>query len=411
MAFLWRDQTIRHALQGEAQSARGRLFTHTFLQTADTCCLLSGRERFGLESLCRACVLPRDPKTTFRKWLREEEHSPSPTPGTTKDLYREYHASRLQRSFLRRVLSAPMSYGPSVVAGSYPLHTFLQAVAAIPWDARDIDIFTADEAAFYRIRQLYVSDVLQPLGFHLQEREQLFGSNMQFAFGKSSGPLPSDDDKSNSDMDAHRVDDDATSATSAIGDATSVASNELPSRVTPEEIKCDLPAHIELYELTRGQHDGSTLIARWQHTQSAATRPVTGFQDLQETPEHLPASFQRRPYIPLVTTVLKPDSVAETPLVPAVLRAINVVLIRTQRHVDTSVQLEETVCSGFDMTQCCVTLTVTAELRCRCRGYFGGLRAACLRHIEIRATGFTHVFTQLSRIDKYLCRGFRWPKT
>ena len=131
-----------------------RIIIPLFLETY----VLPGSVVYALQAVASGLLVVRDPTSSMKRWLSLREHGRGTILRSPCLLYQEYHASHLQRIFLRCIL---LRYPDAAcVAGGFVLASFLGGA----FQADDIDLFLSYEVDVDDISDMYDAIVLGPLG-------------------------------------------------------------------------------------------------------------------------------------------------------------------------------------------------------------------------------------------------------
>ena len=337
-----------------------------------SCYALSGQELFRLELVCRACVQSVSAAVTFRRWLVKYEAGRGSVFLCTASLYVEYHAAHLQRVFLRRV----RQYSTSVViAGSFPASMYMETLGRAEWRPDDIDIFLMNEALVEVLHHDYLETVLLPLGLILQSTK-----------GKTSYRDPCDTDT------RERVSIEDFDDLMYLEDSVTMWIDHFLQHI------CHGHPQIEYAGLKMMREDLEVL--------------------LHNTAAHVPRKLHAPDYYVLQSRRLEPRRAKAGPVqanssfLPTSLLPINIIMIQPCEPAIPNDDFPAFVCRNFDITLCSVALTVHDDLQYSFVEYDSAFRALRARKIVLRDRAFScvprFVGTQMSRITKYLMRGFRW---
>jgi hypothetical protein len=148
-AGMWEDRLVR----------RQRAMFDVLVSHVALTYLLPGYSLYQLSQVCRSVLPIERAHSAFQHWLNKQEGGVDALHLDTRNRNREYHAARLQRSFLRDVMRlrhaglSPGSVDPEcppdiAIAGSYPAAMYLANTKLnCRWRPGDIDLFL-----FRRIR-------------------------------------------------------------------------------------------------------------------------------------------------------------------------------------------------------------------------------------------------------------------
>ena len=153
---------LAFATRPGGQSGWGTSNVSSLLHLMKTHYYVSGAEFYLLEQVCRAWVQLSGAFVYFRKWLQDNEALSGSLYFwlSPQLLYKIFHASCLQRCFLRYILVRPLS---AVLAGGFLVYQHLLSTGGCDWSTKDIDVFLADAALLDDVGDLYRTMVLVPL--------------------------------------------------------------------------------------------------------------------------------------------------------------------------------------------------------------------------------------------------------
>ena len=156
---MWRAQAIRRrgSIQPTASSIAGNTLHRIVLPRIDSLYLLSGRDLFRLEHLNIDFLHSCPSEQYFRQWLQRYENNRGAMCQSVEALYREYHAARVVRRFLRCITQR---YRSLVITGSFAAACYLESHRFEAWRPGDIDLFVFDEQVAIDVETRFI-DTLQ----------------------------------------------------------------------------------------------------------------------------------------------------------------------------------------------------------------------------------------------------------
>ena len=156
---MWRAQAIRRrgSIQPTASSIAGNTLHRIVLPRIDSLYLLSGRDLFRLEHLNIDFLHSCPSEQYFRQWLQRYENNRGAMCQSVEALYREYHAARVVRRFLRCITQKHRSL---VITGSFAAACYLESHGFEAWRPGDIDLFVFDEQVAIDVETRFI-DTLQ----------------------------------------------------------------------------------------------------------------------------------------------------------------------------------------------------------------------------------------------------------
>ena len=134
---MWRAQAIRRrgSIQPTASSIAGNTLHRIVLPRIDSLYLLSGRDLFRLEHLNIDFLHSCPSEQYFRQWLQRYENNRGAMCQSVEALYREYHAARVVRRFLRCITQKHRSL---VITGSFAAACYLESHGFEAWRPGEI---------------------------------------------------------------------------------------------------------------------------------------------------------------------------------------------------------------------------------------------------------------------------------
>ena len=138
---------------------------------------------------------------------------------------------------------------------------------------------------------------------------------------------------------------------------------------------------------------------------------------LRDTTKHLPTTFRTPAYKILASIKIRPYE-AMTQILPATLSNINLILVHIPMYDDASMmalqrhEYTSVLCSNFDITLCAVALNVDECLVYQYETFLDASADIRENKLSLTSCAFSsernRVNYQMSRIWKYVLRGFRW---
>ena len=351
------QQRMRHSsMDNPHQALVACEIVHTALRLWRLHCfqthMFVGREIFQLHGVCQGCCQCISTTTLLQAWLRKHEGGRGVAIGRRVTvLYMEYSAAILQRVFLREAQSLLRFVA---IAGSFPSSKYLEERGVCDWRPNDIDLFVHSRDAVDVLERMYTEIVAGPL--HL---------NVDRHFGPASA-LDTNDDLYN-----NRI-------------SLSLTSNGLRGMSLAD----DIAAWIDCNDVAA----------------SGCAEAVR--LDLRETLNHVPSRRVAAGYDVLLTLHLRPWCVHTVP--SQTLLPVNIILITPFEGSYEESAFARKVCQSFDVTLCCVSLSVDSDLTFILEGYDDSFAALDARKLILREQAFADVRSQMNRIRKYLKRGFSW---
>ena len=146
------------------------------------------------------------------------------------------------------------------------------------------------------------------------------------------------------------------------------------------------------------------------------TRYSTRRNELRATAENLPRQLAKREYRLKATNRLIPLRNPQWHYKAAL--PVNIIAIEPrdpsyEPGKATRTENEAFVCRNFDLSLCCVAMTITETLVYEFEEYQDAFTALQNRELKLSKISFTNrrnaIGVQLDRIRKYIDRGWRWP--
>ena len=342
----------------------------------------------------------------FIAYLQEHESFITKTlPRSSLELYKEFHASHLQRIFLRTAMEKLQSK-PEIrvcISGSYPLSIRVrQHRGTCAWLPGDIDIFFSHTAPdkqtgssmFEMLVEMYTAIVANPLVLEVHSE-------------KSEDYKSSDEEVNNSretiSVVSNIIHTDMSSSESvdSIGSIHSGAAQNL--------------RHISCRPSKQAIHDRIRLYCATvkENIYYGADRHMTQIiiEQLEKILEELPGASVCPDYFVKESCIIQTRTYESLWRQPAVLRDINLIFVKTLEKLPPQKSFAGLICSSFDMAQCAVSLECDSNL-----AYHTFLHESdayqLIHDSRIRLTsrafisGNDAVVKQLNRVVKYIRRGF-----
>ena len=333
--------------------------TDIVLPRCDEVYMLTGAERWHITSIARGFLQQKKVLVEYRRWLCKQESGRGFFLPGILIIYREYHASKLQRCYLRRLCT--LSH-PCVVAGSFPSAMYLNQTSSCGWSPNDIDIFVGDKTTYGYLLGLYREMVVNPL--QLQERSTYWSQSNDINENCEYPNLVQSPRRWNALDRDHRA---------------------LPLR---ERIGYWLQEALDREIITYALYESMTRIY-----------------------EFLPALFIPQTYS--VCATLQILCLRGRSDVPKSLVPVNIILVNLPTRIDCASAAASFICNGFDITACCVALQVNEDLSFTFQEYNNAFDALRNNKLILRPSAFCggarNVPAQMRRLSKYLQRGLRWP--
>ena len=417
-------------------NAKHRTVLFLLLQHLILSYILSGEEVARLEYICLGTVMRLGSRNRFRQWLAVYEGERISRIPTLWILYRYYHASHLQRLFLRRVvlLGSNMrlnSTGGSAcvaIAGSFPLSLLMNSFGDHTWHPNDIDIFVGGEMDFEYLVSLYIRMLLLPLGvqYNFSSWKNTYQPRSKsrvrtVGTGRGRVELGSFTHKMCLLNDRRRL------AKPTVAVVTRRIENWLSQHcpvysTLRRQRNSTSSAHIPvelIHETTNQLSRGTQEAMLYEMTDQLPPQLISGSSShtvdgmLHETTNQLPREFQMPCYCVRRTARFRFMSGSTRPNVPDILVPINIVLISPTPSIDVfPASFPDLVKSSFDIVNCAVSLHVTEDLvyETVCSEDIKALNASHKLKLTPMAFGSSNgsVGATMQRLDKYFCRGYHW---
>ena len=390
----WRSSILSRRSNCSLSCGTFQAIANAFMMHASKTGMLSGAEMYQLEAVCAHAVQWQRASAAFRDWLCANENRRVGSEVSVAHLYADFHASRLQRLYLRSVLK---QIAPAVCAGGFPASAWCNMRGLPSWRPGDIDIFLFSDDDMDRASNLY---------------ECVVGDNM--------GALMVSEEW-------------RTSCESVIGGGTPHAEGRsVRRRISKKRRVCgDDAASPEHPWSSRDLHGAVvswTVSARDSHQKAtyasySVDQSSVNFNDflgrVRETEAHLPRALSPPAHRVVYTKQLHLTRTGLVRHAPKSLIKVN--LIRLNRVCSPTgeqhaVEMSKQICQDFDITACCVAITELSDdlhfTSDSFKLYNGAGEALTSRSLVLTSTAFAcqnkSVHWQMQRISKYLARLFAW---
>ena len=333
----------------------------------ETTYLLDGRHHATIHTVCKASSVEESFKEYVCEWLRLFE-SGRGLSLPFQSAYNEYHASHLQRLFLRALLCYSATNSKKKITSSSFDVAIAGSFAINVLEAKDIDIFVTRKYMVRRIVILYQQIVLSNLGL-VQEGPSVF-----HLIDKDDGPLD---------------------ALSFSGTGKDAVDSDISPRVTILDV-------LAIWE--------SQLVGYMSETSMKVDGVCANI--LSSSKSHLPEHLDASCYNVLRSVLLRARSCKGNPC-SRVLLPINITLVRPLAMRE-NLTFPELIVRGFDLNHCRAYLTVSDDLRYDQHMSPSTSSDVAHRTLRLGPTSFrghnprAAVSTQLRRIHKYALRGYSW---
>ena len=320
----------------------------------------TGAERLRISSVAQGFSPRRKVLVEYRRWLCRQESSRGYfLPGIHR-IYREYHASKLQRCYLHRLRAME---SPCVVAGGFASAMFLAQASVCAWHTNDIDIFVGDKDIFKRLLHLYKEVLADPL--HLQVQTSFW------------------------------------------------------SRARGSDEECEYPHFLKSpRERWHGEYEESRAVPLRERIEDwlqmaliEETITPSMHKVLARVREFVPVEPTPQTYV--IQATLRAHCSSAQHDVPQALVPLNIILVTLPHHITSEPAAASFICNGFDITACCTALMVNDDLSFTFLEYHKAFDALLHAELILRPPAFAgetrSVSAQMRRLIKYLQRGFHWP--
>ena len=334
---------MNSSLTGHLSAQRVLEIWSICLRTIDLSYSLTIAELSLLAGVCKVFRASVSSHQYCRRWLRRYESGRGSLWSRFAPLFREYHAARVLRCFLHGLGSFNP---PVVISGSFATAMFLESTVGCSWRPKDIDVWTCSSSQVALISDMFVENVLRPLGL----KEQYCTTETDATF------------------------------------------SEFPDSAG----------------MQRACTDHETLLPKlksWlRGDENCLCNRNIDVSLLEAVIDHLPHRFESRA-LPVTST----STIAlqrEAKFVPACMMPLNIIVVDIGNPCD----LAKEVCSGFDITACCIELAVADGQQYEFRFHHGAKEAALRGVLKLTPNAFwsSSPNLQMLRVAKYLERGFSW---
>ena len=380
---MWRANILRRreSMHATGSSSADKTLQRIVLPRIDALYLLAGHEIFRLQQVSISFLHVCPPRQYFQKWLGRHEKSRGAIRQGVPALYREYHAARVVRRFLRSITQKHRSL---VITGSFAAACYLESHGLEAWRPGDIDVFVSDEQVARDVESEFVSTLQAQLCMDVARH--------------SWNP------------DVAQCEDTSLSLVLLGKDASVHATG---SHWTPHDLRIAVGNWLASYFPAR-EHEDDIPEAEVDDVLAAEAEPswTTPEQEMQRVMANLPANPQPSMLKMCSTVRLTPSSPKKLGT-PAALLPINIIHVEPRIDSPPFTDIRECVCRNFDQAACCMTLSVSPDFVYTYHDLYGA--ADCLRdrRLQLRSQAFscqrTDVEQQMKRIWKYVLRGFKFP--
>ena len=389
----WRADTIhrRMSIPKTPSSITASTLHRVVLPRIDALYLLSGRDLFRLEHVSTEFLHSRSAKEHFRQWLQRYENCRGAIRQTVGALYREYHAARVVRRFLRGITQNRRDL---VITGSFASARYLESHGLEAWRPGDIDIFVVEEQVAAAVEAEYVEALKVQLSLDTVRR------GWAPEDGKCEGAVGS----------------------LAFADKNGL-SIPIDSRWTPRDLRIAVrkwlmeysEAHEHQSYSEAHEHEGDACedVMHAETDMSLTAR----LREMQRVLVNLPDDPQPS-MLKICSTVRLTPATRTTEQrkmgMPAALLPINIIYVQLLQEGSEIKDIRECVCNNFDQAACCMTLSVSSDFEYECQELNDA--ADCLRRrlLRLRPQAFScqhsDVEQQMQRILKYVTRGFHFEQ-
>ena len=395
--FNWRDHVLSRRSGATFPASPFVKAAPTFARYATESLLLSGADVYKLETLCTNTVHYASAVVVFRRWLAKHEKRRMRRDIPVRELYAEYHASRLQRMFLRRIL---LHMKQVVCAGGYPAAMLCKVRGLPSWTPCDVDIFCYTEEDMVAAAKLFDHTVALNMGSAVQ-----ISTWMTSDVGVHQDPAERDMTINAVPENAGRYSQMDTEPIAqhpwTVATLRPLITNWCSSNPARKHI-----AHFRQHTTAR---DGTD-----RHCFEAFMR------ELQRTDQHLPERLEAPLNRVLYTHKLHVKNIGLLRHSSNCVTPVNLIRMQVPTGMGVSgnfvARCRQQLCEGFDMTLCSVALThVESDLSLHDSAFWsynGASEALTARKVVLTSTAFAcqdHLIAwQMSRISKYLARQFHW---
>ena len=351
--------------------------------------MINGKDYYRLQLLSSSFLRSYDSSFFFTLWLQYYEKGRGipqyDSERRLETLYREFHGSILLRLFINKIQRECRSVA---IAGSFAMCRYLEDACLESFEPGDIDIFIAGRENFWICVGTIDSQVLDPLGLSMCDVKK----------DKEYDSDSSSERRSTSRETIREYHSNSSSGGRSRSRQRRKTRRRSRKRTTPWRLSVLTRAVEDYANATEGLHTDNER------------------RELTATSRHIPFQLRPQRYRVLHAVRVLADDVPSRREnhIPQALRPLNVVLIEG-RHGNKDVpstNFATFVCSSFDILPCSIALVGEGLYDFKFQASQKVFQ--CLRDRELHLTeyafscNFHTVNAQMSRILKYIRRGFSW---
>ena len=402
------SENVRGRIRNEATGSS--ITVAAIRNVVDVCVrdyLMDAAEVCAVECVCGGTLLSEPMSSFIDNWLSSHPEHGEVEPATSyMAKYQMYHGRRLTRRFIREVQRHRSS---AVVAGSFVTALYARMFDRITWSPNDMDVFVTSYEDYVWVDELFMKKIAVASGQSLvrttstgracsssflhayedtSESSPVGGeSGVDNTTWSDSTSIPDEEAGSDTfDLDPMR---NPTSSTSSAGVPVSSVVDWI-ANFTNRRV-----AHMYVGERKSGGQDTCT---------------VAVMRELERTLNHLPVLKTERNYD--LERTCRITCVCPQGTTPAFV-PLNIIQVSwTEPHCG-EFNTAKGIIQGFDLTPCCIAVTVDNDDHCIFQDAHGACMAIRSKTMACTTSAFQHriapVEVQMTRILKYLRRGFRWP--
>ena len=406
-----RSENVRGRMRNAATSSS--MTVAAIKNVVDVCVrdyLLDAAEVCVVECVCSGTLLSEPMSFIIDTWLSSHPEHGVVDPAMNYIVkYRMYHSSRLTRCFMREIQQNSTS---AVVAGSFVTALYARMFDRITWAPNDMDVFVTSYEDYVRVDDLFMKKIA------VAGRQSLTRTTSTGRACSSSFLRPYEDTSESSPAGGESGDDTITWSDSTLtpdeDDGSEIFGRDpmIPVRNSTSWVwSAGVPSSsvadwIASLSTSRKAH----MYVGEQMSGAEDTNIAAVMQELVRTVNHLPALKTRRKYDLRRTCRISCDCPPGT--APS-FTPLNIIQVSwTEPHYG-EFNTAQGIIEGFDIVPCCIAVTVDSEDRCIFQDAHGARMAIRSKTMACTTLAFQNriapVGVQMTRILKYLQRGFRWP--
>ena len=378
--LMWRANILRRreSMHATASSSADRTLLRIVLPRIDALYLLAGHDTFRLQQVSIFFLNVCAPQEYFQQWLGRHEKSRGAICQGVQALYREYHAARVVRRFLRSITQKHHSL---VITGSFAAACYLESHGLEAWRPGDIDVFVFDKHVAKDIESEFVDTLKRELCIDVKRHSW--------------------------DSDVSQREEDTCLSLVLMGKDAMM--HPTGSHWTPHDLRIAVGNWLASY-FQAHEHEDDALEAV-TYVEAEPSWPIQ-MQEMQRIMANLPGDPQPS-MLKMCSTVRLTPSRRRKLGTPAALLPLNIIHVETLPDSPEFADIRECVCSNFDQAACCMTLSVSPDFEYICHGLYGAADCLRARRLQLRSQAFScqrgDVEQQMKRIWKYVLRGFQFP--